>query len=145
MIKYICDYCEEEFFDEEEYEKHCFKCDKHPYSQSKSIEMWKCLLTVNLNNFKTSYKTFSYDVFEKEDRYITYDRDFCSEKLFCRKEIIEKIVRSKSEYDGVIMLEYKTFKLPIYEFIKPLFEEEVKKILQEKIDRLVEAKNNFKL
>lgn len=143
MIKYICDYCNKEFFHEDEYKEH--DCEASPYHKSKSIEMWKALLTVNLSNMQTNYKTFSYNVFEKEDRWVEWKNEECYEKLFCMKENIEKITRSKSEYDGVIMLEYRTSKIPIFEFIKPFFEEEIKKILKEKIDKLIEQKENFKL
>lgn len=145
MIRYICDYCNKEFQEEIAYEQHEDNCKYSPYDKSKAISAYVCTFKFDLESFVSNYNCTEYQVFRRDDKYVTWDKLYKQEKVFIIKEDLEKLTRLKSEYSSIIILQYTSLKLPIFALIKHLFENEIKQVLQEKIDRLVEQKENFKL
>ena len=145
MIKYVCDWCDQEFYEEIAYDIHEDNCEHSPYHKSKEISAYICTLTFNFNNFKSDYACKEYKVFLVKEQYITFDKINKSTGLFSTKENLEKVLIKPSLYPNTFRLQYRTLNLPIYEFIKENFKEVIDVLLQEKIDKLIQLKKDFKL
>ena len=150
MIKYICDWCEEEFFDLDEFEEHKDNCSKSPYHKSKSIPAYVFQIKVVIHNFEivTSSKSVICNVFDMDDKYVEWiheSEDFSYERLFCMKENLDKIIMRTSCYPGEVIFQYKSLNSINLEDIKPQFEEKINNFIEEKINQLISAKDNLKI
>ena len=150
MIKYICDYCEEEFFDLDELEEHMDNCIKSPYHKSKSIPGYVFQMNVTIHDFSiiTSSKMITCNVFDKGDKYVEWvkeSHDFSYERLFCLKENLDKVIARTSCFKGEVIFQYKSLKPINVEKIKTELEEKINNFIEEKINQFISAKNNLKL
>jgi hypothetical protein len=149
MIKYICDWCEEEFVDLDEFEDHMDNCVKSPYHKSKSIPVYVFQMKVTIYDFKivTSSKMITCNVFVNDDKYVEWVKesdDFSYERLFCIKENLDKVIMRTSCFSGEAIFQYKSLKTINVEEIKSELEEKINSFIEEKINQLIFAKNNLK-
>ena len=150
MIKYICDYCGEEFFDLDELEDHMDNCIKAPYHKSKSIPGYVFQVKVIIHDFSiiTSSKMVTCNVFDNNDKYVEWvqeSHDFSYERLFCHKENLDKVIAGTSFCKGEVIFQYKSLKPINVEKIKPELEEKINNYIEEKINLFISAKNNLKI
>ena len=150
MIKYICDWCEEEFFDLDEFEDHLDNCIKSPYYKSKSIPGYVFQMKVIMHDFNiiTSSKKITCNVFDNDDKYVEWvkeSHDFSYERLFCMKENLDKVIARTSCVKGEVIFQYKSLNPIKVEKIKPELEEKINNFIEEKINLLISAKDNLKI
>jgi hypothetical protein len=148
MIKYICNYCENQFNTEEEYEKHFFSCTKNPFLEVNKISLYSIVVHYNFEKNVYSITKHKEHVYEYENKYVQLcsildEVDFTE---ICKKEEID-CVQFFDHTESCVGGGYnQTFDVLYYSLMPIEFAEINKKIedkIKEELLKKVNKLNNF--
>lgn len=136
MIKYICNYCENQFNTEEEYEKHFFSCTKNPFLEVNKKPLYS--IGVNYNFEKNVYSITKHKefVYEYENRYVMLDESSILDEVnfseICKKEDIG-CFKLYDHTDSPVGGGYNQTFYVLYYSLIPIEFAEIKKKIEDKI------------
>ena len=147
MIKYICDYCGEQFCDSGEYVDHQNDCIKSPYQKSNMIPLHCYKVTYHLGTGQYDLDNEVKDVFDMNTHYeeLQYCDGERTQGRIIQKSKMNKVLVSANLHDMIIFKYYYTISDILFPDVKQLFEEAIKNEIQNRINKLNSLKGNVKL